>query len=125
MGFAAVCRAFGGLISMRNVKAGQLAVFFICERIALSRGADMQYVIAAFAFFSAALLAVLSACGNGKESEGGDNVLHVGATGQSYLSHQTAEFKQLPVQFHVDFFCNGFHDIHVKAGQHRQTRYHL
>lgn len=33
---------------------------------------------------SAALLAVLSACGNGKESEGGDNVLHVGATGQSY-----------------------------------------
>lgn len=29
-------------------------------------------------------LAVLTACGNGKESEGGDNVLHVGATGQSY-----------------------------------------
>ena len=37
MGFAAVCRAFGGLISMRK-----------------------------------------------RKSEGGDNVLHVGATGQSY-----------------------------------------
>ena len=35
----------------------------------------------------AALLAVLSACGNGKESEDGGNVLHVGATDKAIRSH--------------------------------------